>query len=40
MRKTMLQIKPSLVETGRLVAEKVFIEKDSNIGILKHLGRG
>lgn len=33
------KIKPSLVETGRLVAESLY-RKDSNIGILKHLGRG
>ena len=32
-------IKPNLVETGRLVAEELY-RKDSNIGILKHLGRG
>ena len=33
------KIKPSLVETGKLVAESLY-RKDSNIGILKHLGRG
>ena len=32
-------IKPNLVETGRLVAKELY-RKDSNIGILKHLGRG
>jgi len=33
------KIKPSLVETGRKVANTLY-KKDSSIGILKHLGRG